>query len=107
MIPEATWARSIPTEEIPAALAKLAALQSALAARLLVEQTSNESSRAEPLVDAKEMARLLNCHESWVRSAARQGRIPFVAVGRYPRFRAADVQAAIAAATVDVAPTSR
>lgn len=96
MIPEPTWANSVPAEQIPAMLTKLAALQSAFAARLLARQTtSNESTRGEALADAKEMARLLNCHESWVRSSARQGKIPFVAVGRYMRFRPTDVQNAI------------
>ena len=40
----------------------------------------------EPLVDAKEMARLLDVHESWVRIEQRAGRIPFVQIGRYIRF---------------------
>ena len=97
MIPETNWAETLPIEQIPAELARLAALQSALAARLIAERLVSRDGGAEPLIDAKEMAELLKCHESWVRSAARQGKIPFVAVGRYMRFKPADVQAAIAA----------
>ncbi len=41
------------------------------------------------------MARRLNVKESWVRSEQRAGRIPFVQVGRYVRFRAAEVEAVI------------
>jgi excisionase family DNA binding protein len=98
VIPETTWASTLPAEQIPAVLTKLAALQSALAARLIAAQMVSRDAGAEPLIDAKEMAALLKCHESWVRSAARQGKIPFVAVGRYMRFRPDDVQAAIASA---------
>jgi excisionase family DNA binding protein len=99
VIPESTWASTLPAEQIPAALTKLAALQTILASRLLGEQVAPlREAQAEPLLDAKEMAGLLKCHESWVRSAARQGKIPFVAVGRYMRFRPRDVQAVIASA---------
>lgn len=97
VIPETEWASTLPAEQIPAALTKLAALQSLLAGRLLSEQmAASRDAGAEALLDAKEMAELLKCHESWVRSAARQGKIPFVAVGRYMRFRPGDVQAAMA-----------
>ncbi len=97
MIPEPIWASTLPIEQIPAELTKLAAVQSALAARLVAEQISRRDNGADALLDAKEMAALLKCHESWVRSAARQGKIPIVQVGRYMRFKPADVQAAIAA----------
>jgi excisionase family DNA binding protein len=95
VIPETEWASTLPAEQIPAALSKLAALQSALAARLLAEQMEPRDS-ADALLDAKEMAALLKCHESWVRSAARHGKIPFVPVGRYMRFKPAEVQAVVA-----------
>ena len=96
MIPESTWVEALPLEQIPIALAKVASWQSALAARLIGEQMALHNTGAEALIDAKEMAGLLKCHESWVRSAARRGKIPFVAVGRYMRFRPGDVQAAMA-----------
>jgi len=84
--------------EIPAILGRLAALQAALAARLIsIPPTASAGAIGDALIDAPAMAALLGCPESWVRTAARQGRIPFIAVGRYIRFRAADVQAALAA----------
>jgi excisionase family DNA binding protein len=98
-IPEPSWAVELPAEQILAALNRLAALQSTLVARLIADigVKSVPPATAGPLVDAPEMARLLNVHESWVRGEARRGRIPCQMVGRYMRFRAADVQAAIIA----------
>jgi excisionase family DNA binding protein len=94
VIPETNWVSTLPIGQIPAELTKLAALQSALAARLLAEQMEPRDSAAR-LLDAKEMAAILKCHESWVRSAARRGEIPFVPLGRYMRFKPAEVQAAV------------
>ena len=96
VIPETEWASTLPIERIPGELVRLAALQSALAARLIAAQMATRDSGAEALLDAKEMATLLKCHESWVRSAARRGEIPFVPLGRYKRFKPAEVQAAVA-----------
>ena len=53
------------------------------------------SATAGLLIDARDMARRLNVHESWVRTEQRAGRIPFVQVGRYVRFNPAQVQAAL------------
>lgn len=92
MLPDSKWASTVPADEIPAALIALASLQGILAARLL-EQFRQPETNAE-LVDANEMARRLQCPESWVLSAARQGRIPVVKIGRYPRFDPAAVIAA-------------
>jgi excisionase family DNA binding protein len=97
------WARNLPVESIPAALAQLAAVQSALAVRLTGNiSDAADGSRAlnnrpepEPLVDAKEMARRLAVHESWVRTEQRAGRIPFVQIGRYIRFRPSEVVSAL------------
>lgn len=44
------------------------------------------------LLDARDVAELLGVKETWVRDAAREGRIPHVRIGRYVRFRLADVQ---------------
>lgn len=97
------WARNLPVESIPAALAQLAAVQSALAVRLMSnisdadDGSSALSNRPEPesLVDAKEMARTLDVHESWVRTEQRAGKIPFVQIGRYIRFRPSEVLLAL------------
>jgi excisionase family DNA binding protein len=97
-LPDSTWAATIPLDRIPGALTQLAALQAALAARLVVVTTPCRPVASE-LVDAPEMARRLKVHESWVRTEQRAARIPFIQVGRYVRFRPADVEAAIAART--------
>lgn len=97
------WARNLPVENIPAALAQLAAAQCTLASRLMrnisdvtgVSTAPNKTPEPEPLVDAKEMARRLDVHESWVRTEQRAGRIPFVQIGRYIRFRPSEVMAAL------------
>ena len=39
----------------------------------------------EPLMTAKDVARLLAVPESWVREATRDGRLPHLALGRYQR----------------------
>ena len=45
------------------------------------------------LVDAKEIAALLGVPTSWIREHTRQGEIPHVPLGRYVRYREADVLA--------------
>jgi hypothetical protein len=49
------------------------------------------------LVDACVVAGHLAVPLSWVRSETRAGRLPRIRVGRYLRYRIADVEAAIAA----------
>jgi excisionase family DNA binding protein len=97
------WARNLPVESIPA-LVQLAAVQSALAVRLMgsisdaadcSRALDNRPEPAESFVDAKEMARRLDVHESWVRTEQRAGRIPFVQIGRYIRFRPSEVAFAL------------
>jgi len=51
---------------------------------------------AAPLLTAAEMAEQLNVHESAVRTMEREGEIPGVRIGRYVRFRAEEVEAALA-----------
>jgi len=48
----------------------------------------------EPLLKAAELASLLGVPVSRLESAARQGRIPTVRVGRYVRFRRSEVERA-------------
>lgn len=50
---------------------------------------------AEPLLDAEHMAATLDVPKSWVEQAARDGRIPVVRCGRWPRFRRSAVIAAL------------
>ena len=48
---------------------------------------------SDRLLDAKEVAQLLNVKESWVRDATRDGRLPCVTLGRYRRYDRGDVLA--------------
>jgi excisionase family DNA binding protein len=84
---------AIAVDQIPALIIQLAARMAANGA---------VAAPAEPvadavLLDARQMAERLGVPESWVRTEARAGRIPSVEVGRYVRFREADVMAALAA----------
>ncbi len=96
MLPDFDPAR-VPAEQIPAVLAALAAWQIQLAARLSKSSATATASVADsPLLTAGEMAKRLNIHESAVRTMEREGKIPGVRIGRYVRFRAEDVEAALA-----------
>ena len=85
---------SVPRDRIVAVIA-------ALAARFVAESVERPAveheASAAALLDAKQMGERLNVRESWVRTEARAGRIPSIEVGRYVRFREADVMAALAA----------
>jgi excisionase family DNA binding protein len=43
------------------------------------------------LLDAKQVAKLLNVPETWVREHTRSGAIPHLELGRYKRYREDDV----------------
>ena len=47
----------------------------------------------EPLLTAKDVARLLAVPESWVREATRDGRLPHLALGRYRRYQQSAIEA--------------
>ena len=49
--------------------------------------------RRDRLLTAAELAERLNVPESWVRESTRSGAIPHVQLGRYRRYREADVTA--------------
>jgi excisionase family DNA binding protein len=87
---------SVPPEQIAATIVRLAAWQVALAARLTNAPTSTSEPVAGSLLTAIEMAKRLNVHESAVRTMEREGKIPGVRIGRYVRFRAEEVEAALA-----------
>jgi excisionase family DNA binding protein len=48
---------------------------------------------SERLLLAKEVAERLAVPESWVREATRDGRLPHLALGRYRRYRWAEIEA--------------
>lgn len=45
------------------------------------------------LLDAREVAELLHVPVSWVRESTRSGAMPHVELGRYKRYREADIAA--------------
>ena len=55
---------------------------------------------ADRLLDANEVAAILGGPVSWIRSAAREGAMPHVKLGRYVRFDEDDVRAWIAESKV-------
>ena len=50
---------------------------------------------ADRLMNAGEVADLLQVRLSWVREATREGRLPHIALGRYRRYRRAEILAFI------------
>lgn len=54
-------------------------------------------SHDEPLLDARELAKILKLPVSWLQEAARSGRIPCVQAGRWRRFMRSEVEAALRA----------
>jgi excisionase family DNA binding protein len=48
---------------------------------------------SDRLLDAKEVAEWLNVPVSWIRESTRSGAMPCVELGRYRRYREADVTA--------------
>jgi excisionase family DNA binding protein len=50
----------------------------------------------ERLLTAEEVAELLTVPTSWVRESTRSGAIPHVELGRYKRYRLADVESWLA-----------
>ena len=75
----------------------LSVLQDALhaGAALFGHPATQAKSEVEPLLKAADLAQLLNVPQSRLESAARQGRIPAVRVGRYVRFRRSEVERAL------------
>jgi excisionase family DNA binding protein len=86
-------------EDVP--LEKIPALIAALSARLLMATPqpaeAPRASSVEPLLDAKQLAQHLGVHESKVRTEQRAGRIPFVMLGRWVRFKVSEVEKALKA----------
>jgi excisionase family DNA binding protein len=58
---------------------------------LAVELATLLDQQAPPLLDAAAAAALLSVPASWVLGQARKDRIPHVKLGRYTRFRRADL----------------
>ena len=75
------------------------ALRDALAAgtAFIASTTSAASTQApaadDPLLTPEQAAEMTGTKPSWWRQAARTGKVPCTRIGRYPRFKAADVRA--------------
>jgi excisionase family DNA binding protein len=91
-LPGPSWAATIPIEDIPATLTQLAALQTALAARLVAVSCSQKETK---LLNAREIANLLGVPESHIRTMQRAGQLPHSKIGKYIRFDPAAVQAVL------------
>ncbi|HEV3109890.1 MAG TPA: helix-turn-helix domain-containing protein [Candidatus Binataceae bacterium] len=86
---------TIPAAEIPAALAALAALQTALAARLMTGSSSathTAATDADPLLTAQEAASRLHLAVSYVYELVRSQQLPAIRSGKYVRIRASAVE---------------
>jgi excisionase family DNA binding protein len=82
----------IPRAAIPAVLLRLAALQTALAARLAAEPTPITAPAPTALLTPKAAADHLGVPETWLRDKARAGVVKFVKLGLYVRFRLEDLE---------------
>ena len=52
---------------------------------------SQDTSKGNRLLTAKQVADQLQITEAWVHEQCRQGDMPYVSLGRYRRFRASDI----------------
>jgi excisionase family DNA binding protein len=75
------------------------AYQAALAegAKLSAAPASPGAALDEPLIEAEQLAGLLNVPVTWLEQAAREERIPSLQFGRWRRFRRSEVEAAVRA----------
>ena len=81
----------IPRAAIPAVLLRLAALQTALAARLAAEPAP-VAPVPTALLTPKAAAAHLGVPETWLRDKARAGAVKSVKLGLYVRFRLEDLE---------------
>jgi excisionase family DNA binding protein len=86
--------------DLPDLIAALAAAQARALARLVAP--SPPPAELTALLGAAELAARLGLAESWVRDAARRGRIPCIHAGAHLRFDLADVLAAMKAGQADL-----
>lgn len=92
-------AKSLEFETVPELLAEIASreaalktLQGALLSLMLIKHGGSSRSAEAGLLDAPELAKRLGVPESWVREQARLGRLPFIRLGHYVRFRLEEVE---------------
>jgi excisionase family DNA binding protein len=61
-------------------------------------QAADVERMDEPVLDAEQLAAVLNLPVTWIEQAAREGRIPSIQAGRWRRFRRSAVERALAKA---------
>ena len=99
-LPDVSWVDSVPAAQIATEIIRAAALQTALAARLANNAKTNGANgktASDCLLTAEQMAKRLSVPKSKVLTMAREGRIPSVRIGKYVRFDAEKVEAALGA----------
>lgn len=85
-------------EDLSAPPVDINSVRGSVASTILVPAKGQGSTAAglPRLLTPDDVAELLQVSVRWVLSAARNGELPCVRVGRFPRFRPADVEAFIA-----------
>ena len=79
--------------EIAARTATLKTLEGALLSLILSQRNGGHGNDISAgLLDAPELAKRLGVPESWVREQARIGKLPFIRLGHYVRFRLEEVE---------------
>src|SRR5579885_1019271 len=79
--------------EIASRTATLKTLEGALLSLILSQRNGGHSNNMSAgLLDAPELAKRLGVPESWVREQARLGKLPFIRLGHYVRFRLEEVE---------------
>lgn len=76
----------VPRDYLPALLGELEMAKALAWSRLTMPSPSPTLVADTGLLKPKAMADQIKVQESWLREKARQGRIPYVPVGRYMRF---------------------
>lgn len=84
-------AESVPVAAIPRFIGELRRLEAELFARLVQPVATTIPADGEQLLDARAVADLMSLPETYVRGLGRQRALPTVSIGKYVRFRRADV----------------
>jgi len=83
--------RKLPRAALPGLLIVIGGIMADQGAALEPADT-DMGPREAALVDACELARVVNLPKSWLMSQARQGKIPSIKVGKYIRFNIGEVE---------------
>ena len=83
--------------EIASRTATLKTLEGVLLSLILSQRNGGHGNNAGTgLLDAPELAKRFGVPESWVREQARLGKLPFIRLGHYVRFRLEEVESYLA-----------